>query len=58
VDSDLAIAKMAAEGGASWYNYLRLKAIPQDDGFPDPMYVRDWTTRDISKLPAEEQQEW
>ena len=56
-DSDPAIAKMAAEGGASWYNYLLSKAIPYDE-FPNPMNVRDWTSKDISKLPAEEQQAW
>jgi len=57
-DDDPAIAKMAVEGGVSWYTYLLGKAIPYDDGFPDPMYVRDWTTKDIGKLPADQQQEW
>jgi len=58
IENDPAIAKMAAEGGASWYNYLLSKAIPHHDAFPDPMNVHDWTSRDISKLPAKEQQEW
>ena len=48
---------MAAEGGALWYHYLLSKAIPYG-GFPDPMTVHDWTSKDISKLPAEEQQAW
>jgi len=39
LDDDPAIAKMAAEGGALWYNYLLSKAIPHHDEFPDPMYV-------------------
>jgi len=58
LDDDPAIAKMAVEGGASWYNYLLSKAIPHHDEFPDPMYVRDWTTKDIGRLPADEQQAW
>ena len=44
--------------GASWYKYLLSKAIPHDDGFPDQMNVCDWTSKDIGKLPAEEQQAW
>ena len=58
LDDDLAIAKMAVEGGVSWYNYLLSKAIPHHDEFPDPMYVRDWTRKDIGRLPADEQQAW
>jgi len=38
VNSDPAIAKLAAEGGASWYNYLLSKAVPYDE-LPDPLYV-------------------
>ena len=56
-DSDPAIAKMGVEGGALWFKYLLSKAIPYN-GFPDPMNVHDWTSKDISTLPAEEQQAW
>ncbi|KDR83045.1 hypothetical protein GALMADRAFT_16745, partial [Galerina marginata CBS 339.88] len=56
-ERDLDIAKLAAEGGVSWYNYLLSKAIPHND-FPDPMNVRDWTSRDIGKLPADDQKAW
>ena len=39
------------------WEYLLSKAIP-DDELPDPMNVRDWTHKDISKLPAEDQWAW
>ena len=51
------LAKLAAEGGAHWYAYLLSKAIP-DSALPDPMNVRNWTTRDLKRLPADQQQEW
>jgi len=44
------------EGGALW-EYLLSKAIPHDE-FPDPMNVQDWTSKDISKLSAKDQQAW
>lgn len=50
-------AKLAAEGGELYYIYLCLKAL-QDSNVPDPMDVQEWTTRDLKRLPAEDQQEW
>ena len=50
-------AKLATEGGALW-EYLLSKAIPHHDELPDPMNVRDWTSRDIGKLSAEDQRAW
>jgi len=57
VEGDPGHAKSATEGGALW-EYLLSKAIPHHDELPDPMNVRDWMTKDISKLKAEDQREW
>jgi len=46
---------MAAEGGASWYAYLLSKAVPD---LPDPLNVREWTSRDIARLDPEQQEQW
>jgi len=45
------------EGGALW-EYLLSKAISHHDELPDPMNVRDWTTKDIGKLSAKDQWAW
>jgi len=57
VEGDPGNAKLATEGGALW-EYLLSKAIPHHDELPDPMNVRDWTSKDIGKLPAEDQRAW
>jgi len=57
VEGDPGKAKSATEGGALW-EYLLSKAIPHHNELPDPMNVRDWTTKDISKLSAKDQQAW
>ena len=40
-----------------WRNLLA-KAIPFHDDLPDPANVREWTDRDLDRLPADQQQEW
>jgi len=57
VEDDPGHAKSATEGGALW-EYLLSKAISHHDELPDPMNVQDWTTKDISKLSAEDQRAW
>jgi len=57
VEGDPGHAKSATEGGALW-EYLLLKAISHHDELPDLMNVRDWTTKDIGKLSAEDQWAW
>jgi len=57
VEGDPAHAKSAMEGGALW-EYLLSKAISHHDELPDLMNVRDWTTKDIGKLSAEDQWAW
>ena len=34
------------------------KAILTHDSLPDPAYVRDWTAKDLDRLPADQQKEW
>ena len=45
------------EGGLLW-EYLLSKAIPHFQALPDPTNVCGWTTKDIGKLPAKDQQAW
>ena len=46
------------EGGVQWINELLSKAISDHDSLPDPAYVRDWTAKDLDRLPADQQKEW
>jgi len=46
------------EGGVQWINELLSKAISSHDSLPDPAYVRDWTAKDLDRLPADQQKEW
>ena len=46
------------EGESHWINNLLTKAIPYDDSLPDPANIRDWTARDLDRLPADQQKEW
>jgi len=56
VEGDPGHAKLAMEGGALW-EYLLTKAISHDE-LPDPMNVRDWTSKDIDRLPVDDRREW
>ena len=56
---ELNVANSVTEGGEyKWINDLLSKAISAHDSLPDPEYVRDWTSKDIDRLPADQQQEW
>jgi len=39
-------------------NELLSKAIPYNSLPPDPDYVCDWTSKDLDRLPADQQKEW
>ena len=52
------IAKLAREGGVAFMNYLCAKAVPDHDDLPNPENVRDWTYKDIQKMPQHLQKEW
>lgn len=56
-DEEVQMAKLCREGGVDLINYLLAHAVPPVDGLPI-QNVRDWTYRDISRLPLAEQKEW
>ncbi|KAI9066891.1 hypothetical protein FKP32DRAFT_1703571, partial [Trametes sanguinea] len=52
------LAQLCQEGGVALINYLLMKAVPPvDDDLPDTSNVREWTYRDITRLPPAEQKE-
>ena len=56
---ELALAQLCREGGVGLINYLLMKAVPPvDENLPDTSNVREWTYRDIARLPPAEQKEW
>jgi hypothetical protein len=50
------LAKLAKEGGVEFMNYLMAKAVPIDDSLPQS--TREWTFRDILRMPKQQQVEW
>ena len=52
------IVNSATEGGEQWINDLLSKAVSDHDSTLDPSNVREWTHKDIDRLPADQQQEW
>jgi hypothetical protein len=48
---------LAREGGVEFLNQLLAKAVPPDSETPDTANVREWTFRDIIKMPKAAQQE-
>jgi hypothetical protein len=49
---------LAREGGVEFLNQLLTKAVPPDLETLDTANVREWTFRDIIKMPKSAQQEW
>jgi hypothetical protein len=49
---------LAREGGVEFLNQLLAKAVPPDLETPDTANVREWTFRDIIKMPKDAQKEW
>jgi hypothetical protein len=52
------LLRLAREGGVEFLNQLLAKAVPPDSETPDTANVREWTFRDIIKMPKAAQQEW
>jgi hypothetical protein len=51
------MAQMAQEGGVSLINFLMQKAVPlHEENTPSPTSVREWSFRDILKLPKKGQE--
>ena len=57
--AELLLAKLCREGGVQLVELLLAKALPTlDYGLPNGTSPREWTFRDILKLPKKEQEEW
>jgi hypothetical protein len=55
----LVLAQLAQEGGVKFLDLLLAKAVPLFDlGSPDTSNIREWTFRDIQKMPNDQKQEW
>ena len=52
------IVDSTTDGGVHWIESLLAKALPVHDSIPNPDNVRDWTNKDIDRLPADQQKEW
>jgi hypothetical protein len=52
------LLRLAREGGVEFLNQLLAKAVPPDLETLDSANVREWTFRDIIKMPKAAQQEW
>ena len=50
------IAELARKGGARFWSFLMAQAVPYNE--PEPSRVREWTDKDIRRLPENEQREW
>src|SRR5216683_1238837 len=61
IDSEGDVDKLlclAREEGVEFLNQLLAKAVPPDSETPDTANVREWTFRDIIKMPKDAQKEW
>ena len=58
LDTESQLAKLAQEGGVDLINYLLAKAVADDGSLPNTSSPREWTFRDILRMPKELQKEW
>ena len=52
------LAELCREGGVGLINYLMAKAVEHDIPQPDVRRVREWTWRDLKRLPPKELEKW
>lgn len=57
-ESDAELAKLAQEGGVGLMNYLLAKAVADKEPLPNTSSPREWTFRDILRMPNKLQEEW
>jgi hypothetical protein len=57
-DTESQLAKLAQEGGVDFINYLLAKAVADDGSLPNTSSPREWTFRDILRMPKQQQVEW
>jgi hypothetical protein len=55
---DLLVAQLVQEGGVEFVRYLLAKAVQPDESTTDVTPFREWTYRDILRLPEAQQREW
>ena len=54
----LLLTHLAQEGGVKFLDLLLAKAVPHIDlESPDTSSIREWTFKDIQKMPSEQQEE-
>jgi len=56
--SESQMAQLAQEGGVGLINYLLAKAVADDQPLPNTSSPREWTFRDILRMPQELREEW
>jgi hypothetical protein len=49
------LAKLAQEGGVDFINYLLAKAVADDGSLPNTSSPKEWTFRDILRMPKQQQ---
>ena len=53
------LSRLAQEGGVKFLDHLLAKAVPSADLEPlDTSNVREWTYKDILRMPEAQQKEW
>src|ERR1700761_6457129 len=53
------LLRLQREGGVKYLDHLLAKAVPPNDlESPETARIREWTFRDILKMPGEKQKEW
>jgi hypothetical protein len=57
-DEQAQLVKLAQEGGVRFMNFLLAKAVPPHDELPNPSKIREWTLRDVARMPEAQQKEW
>jgi hypothetical protein len=58
LDTESQLDKLAQEGEVGLMNYLLAKAVADDEPLPNMSSSREWTFRDILRMPNTLQEEW
>ena len=52
------IIRLTREGGVQFLNHLLTNAIPPDSDSPNTANIREWTFKDILRMPQDSQKDW
>src|SRR5487761_1184924 len=55
---EMSLTLLAQEGGVKAINYLLAKAVSPQSLVPDVSNIREWSFKDIMRLPSSTQKEW